>query len=42
MTIAFFAISGLDVIDRLEVLDKKKEELVDWIYSLQILPNETS
>ncbi|XP_050401015.1 geranylgeranyl transferase type-1 subunit beta [Patella vulgata] len=41
MTIAFFALSGLDVLDSLSSLDKDKDNIIDWIYSLQLLPNVT-
>ncbi|XP_060565878.1 geranylgeranyl transferase type-1 subunit beta-like, partial [Ruditapes philippinarum] len=39
MTIAFFAISGLDMLNALDVLEKEKNDIIDWIYSLQVLPN---
>lgn len=43
LTVAFFALSGLDVMGEVDVcLDEgQKKSLVDWIYSLQILPNST-
>ena len=41
MTIAFFAISGLDLLDSLKSLDKEREAIIEWIYSLQVLPNKT-
>ena len=41
MTIAFFAISGLDLLDALVVLEKDKQAIIEWIYSLQVLPNNT-
>lgn len=39
MTVAFFALSGLDMLDALDVISKEKQETVEWIYSLQVLPN---
>ena len=37
MTIAYFSISGLDILGALEDLgQEKKTELIDWIYSLQV------
>ncbi|KAG8335944.1 Geranylgeranyl transferase type-1 subunit beta [Homalodisca vitripennis] len=40
LTIAFFAISGLDILNGVDELSAvKKKEICDWIYSLQILPN---
>ncbi|ESP05433.1 hypothetical protein LOTGIDRAFT_103205 [Lottia gigantea] len=41
MTIAFFALSGIDVLDSLNVLDKDRDNIIEWIYSLQVLPNQT-
>uniref|UniRef100_A0A3B3TDI4 Geranylgeranyl transferase type-1 subunit beta n=1 Tax=Paramormyrops kingsleyae TaxID=1676925 RepID=A0A3B3TDI4_9TELE len=38
LTIAFFALSGLDVLDALDVVDKSA--LIEWIYSHQVLPTE--
>jgi geranylgeranyl transferase type-1 subunit beta len=40
LTIAFFAISGLDILNALDVLDeKKKGHIIDWIYRLQVVPD---
>ena len=39
MTIAFFAISGLDMMNALAVIDKDRDSIIEWIYSLQVLPN---
>jgi geranylgeranyl transferase type-1 subunit beta len=40
LTMAFFAISGLDILNALDVLDdKKKEHIIDWIYRLQVVPD---
>ena len=39
MTIAFFSISGLDMLQSLDVL-KSKQDIIEWIYSLQVHPNE--
>ncbi|CAJ0924059.1 unnamed protein product [Ranitomeya imitator] len=38
LTIAFFALSGLDMLDSLHVVNK--DEIIEWIYSLQVLPTE--
>lgn len=38
LTIVFFALSGLDVLDALDVVDKNV--MIEWIYSLQVLPTE--
>jgi geranylgeranyl transferase type-1 subunit beta len=39
LTMAFFAISGLDVLNALDVLDEKKEHIISWIYRLQVVPD---
>ena len=37
LTFAFFAISGLDILDSLsELSNEQKEEAIEWIYKLQI------
>ncbi len=42
MTILFFGVSGLDVLDGLsEVSRQDKADMVDWIYAQQILPNKS-
>lgn len=42
VTIAFFAVCGLDVLDRLHLLsDEMRKEIVDWVYSYQIVPSHT-
>lgn len=38
LTIIFFALSGLDVLDALDVIDRTA--MIEWIYSLQVLPAE--
>ncbi|KAM6965172.1 geranylgeranyl transferase type-1 subunit beta [Aplochiton taeniatus] len=38
LTIVFFALAGLDVLDAMDVIDKNN--MVEWIYSLQVLPTE--
>ena len=38
LTIIFFALSGLDVLDALDVVDRNI--MIEWIYSLQVLPTE--
>ena len=39
VTVAFFALSGLDVLGALGVIDSSKENVINWIYSNQVLPN---
>ncbi|XP_048384229.1 geranylgeranyl transferase type-1 subunit beta [Stegostoma tigrinum] len=38
LTIAFFALSGLDMLSALHLVDKTS--IIEWIYSLQVLPTE--
>nr|XP_020635692.1 geranylgeranyl transferase type-1 subunit beta isoform X1 [Pogona vitticeps] len=38
LTVAFFALSGLDMLDSLDVVNK--DDIIEWIYSLQVLPTE--
>lgn len=41
MTIAFFAVSGLDVVDSLDLIsDKLRNDIINWMYRLQIVPKE--
>lgn len=38
LTLAFFAISGLDVLGAIDELsEEKRQNLIDWIYSLQVI-----
>ena len=37
LTIAFFALSGLDVLNALDEIADDKSSYIDWIYSLQVL-----
>ncbi|XP_038072069.1 geranylgeranyl transferase type-1 subunit beta-like [Patiria miniata] len=39
LTVCFFGLSGLDVLDSLDAIEKDKEDIIDWIYSLQVLPD---
>lgn len=39
MTVAFFALSGLDLLNALDTL-QDKQQIIDWIYSLQVLPDK--
>ena len=39
MAVLYFALSGLDLLDALSELDKEeRQHIINWIYSLQILP----
>jgi len=36
ITIAYFAISGLDILDRLNLIDEIRENIIGWVYNLLI------
>lgn len=39
MTLAFFGLSGLDLLGALDAISaQRKQEMIDWIYAQQILP----
>eukprot|EP00124_Ichthyophonus_hoferi_P002010 Ihof_evm4s123 gene=Ihof_evmTU4s123 len=39
LTFAFFCISGLDVLNGLNLSNEERKEIIDWIYSLQVVPD---
>ncbi|KAK7116030.1 geranylgeranyl transferase type-1 subunit beta-like [Littorina saxatilis] len=41
MTIAYFALSGLDLLGALHEVEKEKQAIIEWIYSLQVVPNSS-
>jgi len=41
LSISFFAISGLDVLDSLAIVEKQKHDIINWIYQFQIIANQT-
>ncbi|KAI5725989.1 hypothetical protein M8J77_022477 [Diaphorina citri] len=44
VTLLFFAISGLDVLNCLDnvISADRRKDIIDWIYKLQVVPNESS
>jgi len=41
LTILYFALIGLDILDGLDSLtDNRKKDIVEWVYRLQLVPNE--
>lgn len=42
VTVAFFALSGLDILNSLHLVENNKEEIIEWIYSNQKLPDKSS
>jgi len=41
LSISFFAISGLDVLDSLNLIEKQKQDIVNWVYQFQIISDHT-
>lgn len=39
---AFFALSGLDVLNSLQLIEKDKTDIIEWLYSNQKLPDISS
>ena len=39
MTILFFCISGLDLLKALDVLSDSRQNIIEWIYAQQVLPD---
>jgi geranylgeranyl transferase type-1 subunit beta len=39
MTIAYFCVGSLDILNSLDSI-KNKEDIINWIYSLQIVPSK--
>jgi len=39
LTLLYFILSGLDVLNAINKLDNRKENIINWIYSLQVLPD---
>ncbi|RXG68927.1 Geranylgeranyl transferase type-1 subunit beta [Armadillidium vulgare] len=38
VTVLFFALSGLDILDSLDVIsEEERERIIDWIYSMQVV-----
>lgn len=43
VTIAFFAVCGLDILNSLDLLtDEKRKEIINWVYRHQVIPKESS
>jgi prenyltransferase beta subunit len=40
LTLVYFAVSALDLIDRLDLIQHRKTAIIDFIYSLQVLPDQ--
>lgn len=40
LTILFFALSGIDMLNNLESIEDQRENIINWIYSYQILPKD--
>eukprot|EP00043_Microstomoeca_roanoka_P002437 m.38424 g.38424 ORF g.38424 m.38424 type:complete len:352 (-) comp11482_c1_seq1:41-1096(-) len=40
LMLTHFALSGLDLLDQLDVIKDKQQDIINWIYSLQVLPSD--
>ena len=41
MTILYFGLSGLDMLDALDSISaKEKQEIIEWIYAMQLFPDK--
>ncbi|KAH9505085.1 Geranylgeranyl transferase type-1 subunit beta [Bulinus truncatus] len=41
VSVAYFAISGLDVLEALKEINDRRDNIIQWIYSLQVQPDAT-
>ncbi|XP_065911025.1 geranylgeranyl transferase type-1 subunit beta-like [Dysidea avara] len=41
MTILFFAVCGLDVLDAMDTISAMKADIISWIYAQQVLPSNS-
>ena len=41
MTVLFFALSGLDIMQSLESTEEHKQDIINWIYAQQVLPTDS-
>lgn len=41
ISVAYFALSGLDLLNSLGDIEDQRENIIEWIYSLQVQPNES-
>lgn len=39
MTLAYFAVSGLDLLHALYTIEEDRNDIIEWIYSLQVVPD---
>lgn len=42
MTILFFCLSGLDLLDSLHILNDRRDGIIEWIYSQQVFNESQS
>lgn len=42
VTVAFFALSGLDILNSLHLVEKNQKDIIEWFYSNQKLPDKSS
>ncbi|KAF2069212.1 hypothetical protein CYY_009469 [Polysphondylium violaceum] len=42
LSLTYFTVSGLDLLKRQDIIEKEKQNIIDFIYSRQILPSKTN
>ncbi|EAL72213.1 hypothetical protein DDB_G0269726 [Dictyostelium discoideum AX4] len=40
LSLIFFVVSGLDLLNKTDILEKEKQDIINWVYSRQILPSK--
>lgn len=41
LTLVYFTVSAFDLLDKLELLQSQRDDIIDMVYSLQVLPDES-
>ena len=42
VTISYFAVSGLDILGRLDLVESQRQDIVDWLYRCLVSPSDNS
>ncbi|KJE91609.1 geranylgeranyltransferase beta subunit [Capsaspora owczarzaki ATCC 30864] len=40
MTLVYFAVSGLDLLNSLALIESRRAAIIDWVYAMQVLPDK--
>eukprot|EP01132_Coremiostelium_polycephalum_P007555 gene7555-9289_t len=41
LSLIYFTVSGLDLLNKLDLIESEKQNIIDWVYSQQILPSSS-